>query len=104
MLALCDAGCGKTFDAPKVLLDELDDGIEKSYIRCSHCLREYVMFYTDEFIRELQSHIKKKQMKLSKAKKDSDRMRIGRGIEGAQLDIKKKMDALKGKINAESYK
>ena len=98
MLALCDAGCGKTFSAPKVLVDKLDDGIEKNYIRCSHCQHEYVYFYTDAETRKLQEkmvhlHRQSSQMKLMVFKNREMKLRE---------KIKQKMDALRQRIEGGS--
>jgi len=98
MLALCDAGCGKTFNAPKVLLDKLDDGIEKSYIKCSHCQKEYVYFYTDAETRKLQD-------KIVLLHRQNGRMNpvmlVNREMK-LREKIKQKMDALKEKVEGGS--
>jgi len=98
MLAICNTGCGKTFNAPKVLLDKLDDGIEKSYIRCSHCQHEYLYFYTDTETRKLQDKIVllyRQNGRMNPAMLVKREMKL-------REKIKQKMDALRERIEVET--
>ncbi|NYB73866.1 hypothetical protein HZF24_06900 [Sedimentibacter hydroxybenzoicus DSM 7310] len=61
MLAVCDGnnGCNQEFNLEKLEIEQLDDGIEKTYFKCPNCGKEFIAFYTDEAIRNKQKKIRK---------------------------------------------
>lgn len=61
MLVKCDGdkGCGEEFRVARFTVDNLVDGVEKTYFRCPHCEKEYVAFYTDKEIRRKQQAIRR---------------------------------------------
>lgn len=61
MLVKCDGdkGCGEEFRVARFTVDNLVDGVEKTYFRCPHCEKEYVVFFTDEEIRRKQQEIRR---------------------------------------------
>lgn len=61
ILAKCDGenGCGEEFRIARLTVDNLRDGVEKSYFRCPHCDKEYLLFYTDKEIRRKQKAIRR---------------------------------------------
>jgi hypothetical protein len=95
---LCNAGCQEIF-----ILDgrtqtvQLDGGIEKTFFTCSHCQHEYVSFYTDAEIRELQEKIRKVQQKFVNPNYDHDV--VVKQESKLKLLIKEKMDVLKVRFN-----
>ena len=88
MLALCDAGCGKTFETNGFQLAKLEKGVEKTYFTCTHCHREYVSFYTDAEIRRLQKEM------MVRARQNGKTLKLDQ--------IKKKMDALRERVEGGS--
>lgn len=50
----CNEGCGEAFELSDFSRANLDGGIEKTYFACTHCNKEYVVYYTDEAVRRLQ--------------------------------------------------
>lgn len=54
-----DGGCGKEFRVVRPSVDYLSGGIEKTYFRCPHCQKVYVLFYTDGEIRKKQAAIRR---------------------------------------------
>lgn len=61
VLATCDGenGCGEEFRIARLSVDNLADGVEKSYFVCPHCEKEYVAFYTDREVRKKQQAIRR---------------------------------------------
>jgi len=57
MLTKCNH-CQHEFQVDGFTIEDMPDGIEKTYFECPYCKREYVAFYTDPEIRELQSKIR----------------------------------------------
>jgi hypothetical protein len=57
MLSKCDH-CQHEFQVDGFPIEDMPDGVEKTYFECPHCKREYVAFYTDPEIRELQAKIR----------------------------------------------
>ncbi len=63
--AKCNKSCGHKFYVQHFKKDKLQPTIEKTYFTCPNCGREYICFYTDDYIRNLQSRIRElfRQMK-----------------------------------------
>ena len=53
----CEKSCGKDFTMPELQTIPMTDGIEKNCFFCPWCGHEYVSFYTDAEIRELQEAV-----------------------------------------------
>ena len=56
--AKCNKSCGHKFYVQHFKKDKLQQTIEKTYFSCPNCGREYVCFYTDDYIRNRQSRIR----------------------------------------------
>ena len=82
ILATCNESCKRTFELTEFLTSEISDvlcikegvavkhsDVEKTYFLCPHCQHEYVAYYTDVEIRELQEQIRKIDRQTVKAQK-----------------------------------
>lgn len=65
MLAVCDGagGCGKRFDVQGFKTDKMGRGIHKVYFTCPRCGKEYLCYYTDPHIRDLQHKIRQARLR-----------------------------------------
>ncbi|WP_339814556.1 hypothetical protein [Paenibacillus sp. FSL R5-0928] len=70
MPAICNEGCNKQFEVNGFQTARLPGAIEKTYFICPHCKHEYVAFYTDLEVRELQAKIRRVQTKLQNPRVD----------------------------------
>ena len=63
MWVKCDAesGCDATFEVEEFKVKKLKGGIEKVYFRCPKCKLDYVAYFTNKKIRQLQKSIKLEQ-------------------------------------------
>lgn len=63
MWVTCDAeaGCGHVFEVKEFKIKRLKQGIEKVYFRCPKCKHDYVAYFTNKKIRQLQKSIKVEQ-------------------------------------------
>lgn len=66
MKVTCNESCNKTFALTKFLTQKLDGGIEKVYFVCPHCLHQYVAYYTNAEIRNLQEKIRNVDRRIGK--------------------------------------
>ena len=101
ILATCNESCKRTFELTEFLTDCLPDTVEKTYFLCPHCQHEYVAYYTDAEIRELQEEIRKIDRQTVKAQKQlSQKMFNQLTWRHARLRkvIAEKMAALRGKV------
>ncbi|MFU1798186.1 hypothetical protein ACM1RC_30320 [Paenibacillus azoreducens] len=96
MIANCDAGCNKLFDVDEFQSKRIGDGVEKVYFVCPHCQHEYVAFYTDVEIRDLQARIRRVQKRFANPRADMVKA-AAREVE-ISAQIKEKMDALRARI------
>ena len=64
----CNESCKREF-TPELQTIPMGEGIEKVYFVCPHCQHEYVAYYTDAEIRELQEEIRKIDRQTVKAQK-----------------------------------
>ena len=69
ILATCNESCKRTLEVTEFLTDCLPDNVEITYFLCPHCGHEYVAYYTDAEIRELQEQIRKIDRQSVKAQK-----------------------------------
>ena len=101
MKVTCNESCHKTFTLTKFLTQKLDGGVEKVYFVCPHCLHEYVAYYTDAEIRELQEQIRKIDRQTVKAQKQLSKTMFNQLTwRHARLrkEIAEKMAGLRGKV------
>ncbi|MEK4273115.1 hypothetical protein [Paenibacillus sp. FSL R7-0026] len=54
---ICDEGCTQEFTVTSLEIEQMNDGVEKTYFDCPHCKKRYVAYYTDPEIRKLQDEI-----------------------------------------------
>ncbi|WP_339273647.1 hypothetical protein MKY59_21080 [Paenibacillus sp. FSL W8-0426] len=66
--ALCNAGCQQQFTVTGFEIEQMHDGIEKTYFDCPHCKHRYVAYYTDPEIRRLQANIRNLQDSIQASK------------------------------------
>lgn len=59
--AICNEGCNQQFSIEQFEIEQLYDGIEKTFFECPHCKHRYVAYYTDPEIRKLQTNIRNLQ-------------------------------------------
>lgn len=61
MLVKCDGagGCDEEFTTTGFKIKKIDNDIEKTYLRCPYCYKEFIAFYTDSLIRDKQAKIRK---------------------------------------------
>lgn len=58
MKVMCNEGCQQEFTLNGFLTVDMSNEVEKTYFQCEHCKQEYVAFYTDPEIRELQEKMR----------------------------------------------
>ena len=63
MLINCNEGCKKDFTLTAPMKEELDGEVERHYIKCPHCGKEYDSYYTDSELRELQEQMQELKAK-----------------------------------------
>ncbi|MGO5005143.1 transglycosylase [Bacillus wiedmannii] len=87
----------------KPLKRKLPNGIEMHYIKCRHCSKETVSYYTDEMIRQqLQDNeVKRKELRerIMVAESQEDIKGYVEQINQLSQDVGKQMDMLKEKMN-----
>ncbi|MEC0242785.1 hypothetical protein P4H66_23520 [Paenibacillus dokdonensis] len=101
MKTSCDASCKKPFEVEEFQTDRISGGIEKVYFSCPHCQQEYVAFYTDPEIRELQVRIRRVQQRFANPKADIGK--VAQREAEIKAQIKEKMNALRARIEGGGY-
>ena len=96
MKVLCNAGCQQEFNITGFMTLYLSEDIQKTYFKCEHCGHEYIVFYTDPEIRELQEQIR--QVHRGMLEPDGQAASIKREEE-IKTVIKEKMDVLRTQYN-----
>lgn len=96
MRTACNNGCQQEFNITGFMTLHLNEGIEKTYFQCEHCKHEYIVFYTDPEIRELQEQIR--QVHRGMLEPEGQAAAIKKEEEIKAL-IKEKMDALRTQYN-----
>lgn len=96
MKSFCDAGCQKAFEVEDIQTVRIGEGIDKVFFICPHCQREYVAYYSDPEIRELQAQIRRVQKKF--ANPLADHTKTAQREAEIKAQIKEKMDALRVRI------
>ncbi|MEK3658159.1 hypothetical protein NSQ29_01190 [Paenibacillus sp. FSL F4-0236] len=96
MPAICNEGCNKQFEVNDFQTARLPGAIERTYFACPHCKHEYVAFYTDLEVRELQAKIRRVQAKLQNP--SVDQAATLKQVKDIQAQIKAGMDRVKAKV------
>jgi hypothetical protein len=96
MPAICNEGCNKQFEVNGFQTARLPGAIEKTYFTCPHCQREYVAFYTDLEVRDLQAKIRRVQTKLQNPR--VDQAAILKQVKDIQGQIKAGMDRVRAAV------
>jgi transcription elongation factor Elf1 len=96
MPAICNEGCNKQFEVNGFQTARLPGAIEKTYFTCPHCKHEYVAFYTDLEVRDLQAKIRRVQTKLQNPR--VDQAETLKQVKDLQAQIKEGMDRVKAKV------
>ncbi len=91
MRVACNKGCGKEFKIKALNSRRLKDDIDQLYFTCPHCKREYVTYYLNDKIREMQA----RQGKLmAKSKRDE--------VEKMKQEIKAEMDRVRAEVEGDA--
>ncbi|MCY9704185.1 hypothetical protein M5X00_31200 [Paenibacillus alvei] len=98
--ATCDAGCGEQFIATDFKQADMGNGIEKIYLTCTHCGKEYVAFYSDDEVKKLQQKVRNIQRQF--ANPSADHRAVERMEAKEQAKIKARMDELRERIEGEA--
>lgn len=98
----CDAGCQKAFEIEDFQMVRIGDGVDKVYFTCPHCGHEYISFYTDPEIRELQSRIRRVQQLFANPR--ADHVKAEQREAEIKAQIKEKMDSLRVRMQASEGK
>ena len=96
MPAICNEGCNKQFEVNGFQTARLSGAIEKTYFVCPHCKHEYVAFYTDLEVRELQAKIRRVQTKLQNPR--VDQAATLKQVKDIQAQIKAGMDRVRAVV------
>ncbi|WP_025708683.1 hypothetical protein [Paenibacillus graminis] len=94
--AICNEGCGEQFEVKGFQTARLPGAVEKTYFNCPHCQREYVAYYTDSEVRQLQDKIRRIQSQLQNPR--ANQSVILKNIKKTQADIKAGMDRVRAAI------
>ncbi len=87
MRVACNTGCGKEFKLASLNSRRLKDDIDQVYFTCPHCKREYIAYYLDGKVKDLQAE----QRKLMARNKRAE-------VEQMKLQIKAEMDKIRVEI------
>lgn len=98
LAATCDAGCGEQFIASDFKQADMGNGIEKIYLTCTHCGKEYVAFYSDNEIKKLQQKIRNIQQRFANPR--ADHKNAARMEAKTKAKIKARMDRLRERMEA----
>jgi hypothetical protein len=68
----CDAGCKQPFTLPAlqteiVKAESIPGRIEKYFFLCPHCSHDYIAYYTDPEIRNMQEQVRKIKRRIEQA-------------------------------------
>lgn len=96
MPAICNEGCGKQFEVNGFQTARLPGAVEKTFFTCPHCQREYVAFYTDSEVRQLQDKMRRIQSQLQNPR--ADQAATLKKIKKTQASIKAGMDRVRSQI------
>jgi len=96
MPAICNEGCSKQFEVNGFQTVRLPDAVEKTYFTCPHCKHEYVAFYTDLEVRDLQAKIRRVQTKLHNPR--VDQVATVQQVKDMQAQIKAGMDRVRAQV------
>ncbi|ASA22097.1 hypothetical protein [Paenibacillus donghaensis] len=91
--AICNEGCGEQFEVKGFQKERLPGAVEKTFFTCPHCQREYVAFYTDTEVRQLQDKIRRIQSQLQNPR--ADQAATLKKIKKTQASIKAGMDRVR---------
>ena len=100
----CEKSCGKEFTLPPHQAYPITDGIEKNCFFCPYCGHEYVAYYTDAEIRELQEQIRKIDRQSVKAQKQLSKTMFNQLTwrhTKLRKEIADKMSALRERVEAD---
>ncbi|OMD32640.1 hypothetical protein [Paenibacillus odorifer] len=96
MPAICNEGCNNQFEVNGFQTARLPGAIEKTYFICPHCKHEYVAFYTDSEVRQLQDKIRRIQSQLQNPR--ADQTSTLKKIKKTQASIKAGMDRVRAAV------
>ncbi|WP_342477793.1 hypothetical protein NYE24_00610 [Paenibacillus sp. FSL H7-0350] len=94
--AICNEGCGEQFEVKGFDTASLPGAIEKTFFTCPHCQHEYIAFYTDPEVRQLQDKIRRIQSQLQNPQ--ANQAVILKKIKQTQAAIKAGMDRVRAAV------
>lgn len=94
--AICNEGCGEQFEVKGFQTARLPGAVEKTFFTCPHCLHEYIAFYTDLEVRQLQDKIRRIQSQIQSPR--VNQAVIMKKIKKTQADIKAGMDRVRAAV------
>lgn len=89
MLSKCDH-CQHEFQVDGFLIEDMPDGIEKTYFDCPNCNHRYTCFYTDAKIRQTQAMIR--NMRGTKVGLDAKRDTLVKQNKEAMNKLRQRME------------
>lgn len=92
-IIICDE-CKAEFEL-NIFKERLNDGVERNFLKCPNCEKEYSSFYTNPSIRENQKKVRSMWERFRSTKSIPKKEGIQRKIEKEQQKIKNEMDSLK---------
>lgn len=96
MPAVCNEGCGKQFEVKGFQTARLPGAVEKTFFTCPHCQHEYVAYYTDPEVRQLQDKIRRIQSQLQNPR--ANQAVVMKKIKKTQAEIKTGMDRVRASV------
>lgn len=102
MRTVCDAGCQKAFTVQDFQHVLIENGIEKTFFACPHCLHEYVAYYSDSEVKKLQQKMRNIQQRFKNPR--ADHKAAAKMEEKTRLKIKARMDELRQLIEGPHQK
>ena len=98
-LTYCNEGCNNRFRIDELHVDKLPNSIQKTYFNCPHCGREYLVYYTDKSIRQLQYQMRQLHNQMGMEGADLPKLLNKEAI--LKKKIKDKMENIKNKFSLE---
>lgn len=99
-LTRCNAGCNKNFYIDDFKEEQLSGGVEKTYFVCPNCEYQYIAFYTDKRVRNLQERLRGLRKRFRDQREDIEKLTERESELTRQ--IKSRMTILKNKYSKHS--
>lgn len=87
MRITCNTGCGKEFKIKSLNSRRLKDDIDQIYFTCPHCKREYIAYYLDGKVKDLQAEQRKLMARNNRAEVESMKRKIKAEMDRVRAEI-----------------